>query len=519
MQIKNILIFGLGFLFILTSLSCENELEFLPGDRITSASFPKDESDIVLLLNGCYAQLRETSIYNQGLFGFGVLDGATPNAYNWGNTTIAKAGNGQLSSSDGEMLTFRWTRSYSIIFRTNYLIGVIDNVELDQTLKSTILGEVHFLRGLAYATLAVSYGGVPILNGVLTSEDASKAPRATLEETWSQAISDYDIAIKNLGVDAAEPGRATKGAALGMKMRAFLYQGKYTEVLNITDQIDELGKYGLFASYEGLFRLENENNNEVLFDVQYISGENSQGTYHDQFCGTGTGSFTRGTRYVPTDNLVETYEMVDGSEPNLLNTYEGRDPRLGFTIVVPGSTILEHQFPSYLFPGGAFNHPGNRLKHLSARKYRIESLDKLPPAGQSNLNYIVLRYADVILAKAEALIETNGNLGEAINLINRIRTERDDVKITPLPMDLSREEAREKLRHERRVEFALEGLYWFDINRWGIGRDIYPVEVRDHNGDLIETKFPGGYLEHYKLLPIPESELSLNEALNQNPGW
>ncbi|HUH47922.1 MAG TPA: RagB/SusD family nutrient uptake outer membrane protein, partial [Arenibacter sp.] len=483
MKLKNVIVYSIGLLLFVFSTACEKELDFLPDDRITSANFPKDKGDMMLLLNGCYAQLQESSIYNQGLFGFGVLDGATPNAYNWGNGTIAKAGNGQLSTSDGEMLTYIWKQSYSIIFRTNYLLSLIDKVALDDTEKSTILGEAHFLRGLGYATLAMSYGGVPILNSVVFTGEVSNAPRNTAEETWGQAITDYNIAIENLDVDATEVGRATKGAALGMKMRALLYQGKYEDVLQVIDKIDALGKYQLFPSYDGLFRLENENNEEVLFDVQYMSGENSQGSYLDQYCGTGTGSYTRGTRYVPTDNLVNAYEMIDGSAPDLLNPYDGRDPRMAFTIVVPGSYILGHRFPSYLYPGGAFNHPGNRLKHLSTRKYRAESLDKLSPAGQSDLNYIILRYADVILSKAESLIETGGDISEAINLMNRIRTERDDVKITPLPMGLTREEARQSLRKERRVEFALEGLYWFDINRWGIGNEIYPVEVLDHYGD------------------------------------
>ena len=304
-----------------------------------------------------------------------------------------------------------------------------------------------------------------------------------------------------------------------MKMRALLYQGEYDQVLAVVDEIDALNKYNLFPSYEGLFKLENENNVEVIFDVQYISGENSQGSLHDQYCGTGTGSWTRGSRYVPTDDLVSAYETIDGSAVDPNNPYEGRDPRLEFTVVVPGAYILGYRFPNYTYPGGAFNHPGNRLKHLSARKYRIEPEADLPPSGQSGLNNIVIRYADVLLSKAEAIIETNGDIDEAINLINRIRTERDDVKITSLPMGLSQEDARAKLRHERRIEFALEGLYWADIKRWEIGDELYPLEIKDHNGDVIETKFPNGYLDFYRLLPIPDSEISLNGNLTQNPGW
>lgn len=528
MKTRNFLINIFTLVFILSfSHSCVDEfLSVFPEDKITPAIFPENEDDVKLLLNGVYANFRETGIYNQGLFGFGVLDGATPNAYNWGNLAITKAGNGTLTSTDGNNLTFMWTRAYSIIYRANFFLEALENVDISEAAKSIYRGEAHFLRGLAYARLVELYGGVPIITSAISSEEARSLSRASAEETWNQAISDYNVAIANLGVDAPQTGRATKGSALGLKLRAYLYQGKYDKVLEIVDEIDALGKYSLFPSYEGLFMLENENNEEVMFDIQYIRGQNDQGSSHDQFCGTGTGTHTRGTRYVPTDHLVAAYEMIDGSEVPDVDwkspdaPWELRDPRLDFTIVRPGAYYLGHyRFPNYLYSGGAYTHPGNRIKHLSGRKYFVEPEEKLAEPHQSDLNYIIMRYADVILSKAEAIIETNGNIDEAVALINRIRTERDDVKISLLPMGLSREEARQRLRHERRIEFALEGLYLADLRRWNIGNQIYPVEVRDHMGSLVETKFPGGYKEHYNLLPIPDSEISLNRNLTQNPGW
>ncbi|HJZ39945.1 MAG TPA: RagB/SusD family nutrient uptake outer membrane protein [Bacteroidales bacterium] len=520
MKIKHIITYSLISFLMFFSSGCGDEyLDFLPEDKITSAIFPQDDKDVKLLLNGVYAQLRETSIYDQGLFGFGILDGATPNAFNWGNLSLAKIANGSLSSGDGTVVTFRWTRCYSIIFRANYFLQELEKVTLSDELKKVYAGEAHFLRGLAYATLVESYGGVPIITTAISTEEARTIGRSTAEETWNQALSDYDIAIANLDVDAPQKGRATKGAALAMKMRAYLYQNKYPEVLDLANQIEALGKYSLFPSYEGLFKPANENNAEVIFDIQYLVGENSQGSLHDQYCGTGTGSWTRGTRYVPTQDLVDAYETIDGSPVDPENPYANRDPRLEFTVVVPGSFFLGYQFPNYLYPGGAFNHPGNRLKQFSTRKYRIEPMSDLPPSGQSYLNNIVIRYADVILSKAEAIIETGGDVDEAVALINRIRTERNDVKITDLPAGLPREEAREKLRHERRIEFALEGLYWMDIKRWDISKDLYPMEIRDHQDALIETRFPDGYLEYYDLLPIPDSERALNTNLTQNPGW
>ncbi len=527
MNPKNILTGCLLGVLLFCSNSCGKKyLDLLPEDKITSANFPKTEKDIKLLLNGTYSLLRAKAIYTEGFLGFGIMDGATPNAYNWGNTPIDKAGDGQLSSSDGEMLTFLWTRCYNIVFLANNLLNALDIVELSDEAKTAYVGEAHFLRGFAYSILADAYGGVPLITKSITTEEARMVTRATRDETWNQATDDYDIAIANLKADAPQLGRATKGAALGLEMRAYLYQGKYDKVLQIADQIDALGKYSLFPSYAGLFTLAHENNQEVLFDVQYMRGENSQGSLLDQYCGTGTGPVTRGTRYVPTQDLIDAYEKIDGSAgkysdytPDLDNPYQGWDPRMQTTVVVPGAYFLGYRFPNYIYQGGAVNHPGNPLKQFSTRKYRIEPIADLPIAGQSDLNYIVMRYADVILSKAEAIIEINGDIDEAVGLINKIRTGRDDVKLTPLPTGLSQNEARQGLRHERRIEFALEGLYWSDIRRWDIGKDLYPIVIKDQNGGTIETKFPGGYLEYFNLLPIPQSEISLNNNLEQNPGW
>ncbi len=527
---NNLLAFILLLLIASSSGCADQYLDLFPEDKITSANFPQNEDDVVLLLNGVYGQLREHEIYNEGLFGFGVLDGATPNAFNWGNFAITQLGNGQLASTSGGTINYRWRKSYGVIYRANYLLKVLDELDLPAEAKNIYQGEAHFLRGLAYSLLVESFGGVPLILGNITGEEARNVSRASADEIWAQVHSDYDLAINKLGVNAPKVGRATKGAAMSMKMRAFLYQGKFPDVITMSNQIIALGKYSLFPSYEGMFQLANENNAEVIFDIQYIRGENGQGTRLDQFTGTGTGSWTRGTRYVPTDDLVNAYERIDGtpgkylqSQIDLNNPYDGWDPRLKFTVVVPGSYYLGFRFPNYIYPGGAFNHPGNRIKHLSTRKYRVDKMEDMPPADQSDLNNIVMRYADVLLSKAEALIESGGNVDEAVALINRVRTERNDVKMFTLPAGLSREEARKRLRHERRIEFALEGLYWMDIKRWhkmdGFLNNRYPIEIRDHTGGLIETRFPQGYLAHFNLLPIPLSEMSLNENLTQNPGW
>lgn len=141
-------------------------------------------------------------------------------------------------------------------------------------------------------------------------------------------------------------------------------------------------------------------------------------------------------------------------------------------------------------------------------------------ANQSPLDFMILRYGDVLLCKAEALIETNTDIDGAIDLINRIRSERDDVKMPLIKKGIGQVEARKALRHERRIELALEGQFWDDIKRWNAGPEFYPCDVIGGMGELIQVKFPNGYdLNKNNLLPIPDSEISLNPKLEQNPGY
>lgn len=490
----------------------ENYLDVYPEDRITSVIFWQDESDVKLALNSIYKGLAEDRTFFVYSYGPG-LDAMTPNAHQWtwweGEHQFV--GNGSLRT-DNRFARGRWQGCYKIIYRANYFLENIDKANLTDEVRAIYVGEAHFLRGVAYALLADNFGGVPIITSVIDAEEANSLERASVEETWNQVISDYDVAIAKLNEDAPEIGRATKGAALGMKMRAYLYQNKYDKVLEVVNQIDVLGKYSLFPSYEGLFDLENENNQEVIFDIQFMDGERYQGQCFDGLFGPAFP--TMGSNSVaPIQDLVDAYETVDGSPVDPLNPYSNRDPRLEFTILRPGA-----YFGDLLFPEEIQIHVGQRVG-FGMRKYTLENMTDQIISCDSPLNFIVLRYADVLLSKAEALIEENQNIDEAIALINRIRTERDDVKISALPTGLSQSEARVKLRHERRIEFALEGIYWEDIRRWNIGSEIYPVEVRAPDGGLIDTKFPMGYDEHFNLLPIPDYERSINPNLDQNQGY
>lgn len=503
--------------FLLFSLSillksCSDYLDVLPDDQITNQTFWETEQDVQLALNGVYNTLRNNFVYGYG----GGYDACTPNAYQWAHWEgrQMQVGSGQIFSGSGGIVSSRWTYCYQGIYRANYFLENVDKVTSVSSDKiAQYKGEVYFLRAVFYDLLAKTYGGVPLVLQTLTTEEARSLSRASEDDIWNQIHKDYDEAIKVLPKDA-NTGHITLGSALGMKMKAYLYNSKWDKVLVYCNKIDSLQKYSLFPSYQGLFQFENEGNDETIFALSFMAGPYNQGSVFDRYWQPQNLKYgIDGSNSVaPIQDLVDAYETIDGSPIDPNDPYKNRDPRLDFTILRPGAF-----FQGQLYPIEIKNHTGQKVG-FGIRKYTIETMQI--KALESPLDFMILRYGDVILCKAEALIELNQNINEAIDLINLIRRGRNDVKITAIPYGLSQNEARQILRKERRIELALEGQYWDDIKRWDIGPEIYPVEVRGASGELIQIKFPNGYnLKKDNYLPIPDSEISLNPNLTQNEGY
>lgn len=508
---KNNIISFLIASFLLGLTSCENYLEISPDDQITSVTFWTNEEDANLALNGIYSVLRNEYIYGYG----GGYDACTPNAYQWAHWEgqQMQVGNGSIFSGSGYIVSGRWQQCYQGIYRCNYFLENIDLVQqINSQVKEQMKGEVYFLRALFYDMLARSYGGVPIVTKTMTPNEARNVCRETIENTWIQVHKDYDEAINRLSIEGKN-GQATLGAALGMKMKAYLFVSNWEKVLELCEKIETLKKYKLFPSYQGLFQYENEGNSESIFAVSFMDGAFNQGSIFDRYWQPQNIKYgIEGSNSVaPTQLLVDEYETIDGSPIDKNDPYKNRDPRLDFTILRPGA-----YFQGQLYPVEIKNHTGQKVG-FGIRKYTIETMQVV--GFQSPLDFIVLRYGDVLLCKAEALIELNKDIPRAISLINQIRG-RQDVQITLLPENLSQEQARKAVRHERRIELALEGQFWDDIKRWNAGPDFYPCNVIGALGELVEVKFPNGYnLNKDNLLPIPDSEISLNPQLIQNPGY
>jgi hypothetical protein len=245
-----------------------------------------------------------------------------------------------------------------------------------------------------------------------------------------------------------------------------------------------------------------------------MAGPYSQGSVYDRFFQPQNLKYgIDGSNSVaPTQLLVDEYETLDGSPVDPDNQFNNRDPRLDFTILRPGA-----YFQGQLYPDEIQNHASATIGY-SFRKYTIET--QVVIQNESPLDFMYLRYGDVLLCKAEALIETGQNIDGAIDIINRIRTERTDVKLPLIKKGLGQAEARKILRHERRIELAFEGQFWDDIKRWNAGPEYYPCVVVRPDGGVLDRKFPNGYdLNKDNLLPIHNDERAINPNLVQNPGY
>ena len=521
---KNIaIITSLLVLFIATGGCKKDLLDTQPTNKYNEGNFWESEAAVEAALSGCYSTLT-----SDGLFGGDATplweETATPNAYNYSNAMgFNLIAEGRQQSSNGGIIAQRWHDSYVGIGRCNTFLANVDRVDMSENTKTSMKGEAHFLRGLYYFMLENYYGGAPLILDPPNLETQADLPRTPREEVVAQIIKDLDSAalVLPLKYTGGNVGRATKGAAMALKARVLFYEAsplfissndpmKWKTAADAAKAVMDLAGtgYGLYDDYRGLFLPQNENNKEVIFDVQYI------------FPGLGTSFDLIGKQYntnAPLLALAETYEMNTGlpitdpaSDYDADMPYENRDPRLYATIVYPGDVFMtEVVTPSRFAVTG-----------YGMKKYTIYDKGAAPAgqsdlkSGQSETNYIILRYADILMMYAEAQNEATGPDQSIFDALNAIR---DRAGMPDIAFTADKDALREIIRHERRVEFAGEGMYYNDIRRWKTAEVVMNATIYTYNGDAIETRKFDASRDYY--WPIPLTETDLNPALEQNPGY
>jgi hypothetical protein len=336
------------------------------------------------------------------------------------------------------------------------------------------------------------FGDVPlIIDERIGAQEATEIPRTAASEVYAQIEQDLLDASSVLDEVSLIKGKATKGAALALLGKVFLYQKKYTEAASKLDEVINSGSYSLINDYSDLFSVSNENNSETVFDVEYSGAEG--GGYGCLICLEGNaGPGFQGIRQYdgPVYGDGNSYNLPT---QNLYDAFDSSDPRRDMTILDIDAFIAAQANPESITYGvGAGGHTGYYNNKYIKRKNELGLPDN---DLTSPVNYRVIRYADVLLMAAEAHFQ-NGNLFEAQNNINEVRSRAGVETITVNSIN--------DVFNERRLELACEGHWFFDLVRWG----------------QAENAIDGFQAGKHELFPIPTLEIDLAGGnWSQNNGY
>lgn len=483
-------------------LGCEQFLTTKPTDVYTEETFWKTQKQAKAALAGVYEALN--SMYDGG--GLLVTENITPNAFGYSNAAGTNSIARGLHDAKVNLAARIWDDAYRGIGRANMLLAHLDEIDMAESLKSRIKGEALFLRALFYHELVNYFGGVPLITEQPSIEKQADLPRSSRKEVVAQILKDLNTASKVLPLEYGPKteGHATKGAALALKTRVLLYNKKWAEAATAAKAVMELNQYSLFPDYRALFLPQNEGNEEVIFAVQFKAPRlaSNYDTILDLY---GT--------VAPLDNLIHSYHTINGKsgDENPIDdsnhNFKNKDPRLLATIAYPGS----------MWKGKTVEVDDTPWTGYTFKKYTVYK-DSIPhPEVQrqrSIIDYIYLRYSDVLLMYAEARNEASGPDASVYAALNKIR---DRVGMPHVEKGLTKAEMREVIRHERRIELAGEGLYYNDIRRWKIAKEAMNGPIYNYQHQKIgerHIKTP-----RFLLLPIPLDEMHKNPKLKQNPGY
>lgn len=485
----------IGF-FALYFVSCSDFLDKHPQHQIASETFWQNQKEVDMALAGVYARLRGFTFTHKDA-SFDVMAGDA-----WG--TVMALSQGNIEPNSGSLVTTIYSNCYQGISSCNFFLANVDNAPILEEILTMVKAEVHFLRALFYFTLTEYYGGVPLYTKPVTIEEAL-VNKSTKEEVIQQVISDLDFAIANLPNFPYTDGHAVKGSALALKAKVLLHNQRWQEAANTASEIIQDGRFSLFDDFRTLFLASAQNNNpEIIFSTRYLLPDLSS-NLDIRWNWHGVVN--------PNQELVDAFECTDGLPVTSSPLYDpsdwrlNRDPRLLMTIKAHEDEVVNSAGQTV-----GFNY--NNISGTGYNPVKYGNWDVLPIdySTLSEQDWILLRYAEVLLIYAEAKNEATGPDASVYDAINQVRA-RPGVDMPPIPAGLTQDEMRQRIRDERRVELALEGTRWADILRWRTAEHYIPTIV-DAGG--VRRRFDPS--KNY-LLPFPQTEIDINPNLVQNPGY
>lgn len=488
-------------IFTFCVYSCSKELNQLPISNLTTGNFYTQPNDFMQGLNAVYNSLRTfpdrllnlSETRSDNLYAVsdgGVRDWEGINSF---HKTIAS----------NPYIIEGWNANYTGIYRANELLRAIEekgSIIPDAALKTRIEAEAKFLRAFYYFDLVRLYGKVPVTDKAVGPEEAKGLSRNEIEEVYSLIMSDLNFAATNLPetYGTSDKGRATRYAAKGilalvhMTRSAPTYDiegpglglSEWGQALTLLNEIIASGKYSLQTNYSDIFSYTNENNSEVVFDVQYITGASPV------LGSTFSWLLAPDTWFQSQGKPIQGGLMIRPVAIDLLNTFETGDLRR----------------PSTIQTGYTYN--GVTETRSFIKKYIDVSKT---PANRVDwpINFIVLRYADVLMLKAECILHgASGTQSEVDGIVDQIRTRANLTTISGVTLD--------RLFQERRTEFVGEGLRWHDLIRQGKINTVIPawISAEDVQNQMLD------FSNNYIIYPVPQPELDAAPGVyTQNAGY
>lgn len=524
--------------------SCSDFLDRYPLEELSDESSWKTEKDAEMAVSNLYNVLPTWDV-DEAINSDDAVHGIK-----WAAGNQSK---GVYDPSD-----YGWSGEYGYIRQANLVLEKIQEMDLSEDAYKKLEGQARFFRAYTYFTLIRSFGAVPYIDKPLELTDVENITRTPKDEVYAKVMEDFDIAIANLPVqwDETNSGRITKGAAMAMKARAALYYNNWQTAMDEAKKVMDLGQYELYdkdntGRYKELFWEVADGCDEFILSVQFNAPTRTHYLIGwECFPTLGWGGLN------PTQSLVDAFEDINGAPIanstiyDSTNPFANRDPRLEVNVLHDGETMYGVTIKvaplSSSGNTGIGQHGDATATGYYQQKWLDPSIDPQSTGWDMGKDWVVIRYAEVLLTYAEAKNELSPLDPSAFDAVNQVRRRvgmPDLQKTDPTKPTYcgTQDDLRKRIWNEWRVEFALEGgkRQW-DIRRWGIAKDVLnaPFEglrytlVDDPNAPKGDNgkkcilyvgeplKLAGSHYEdHNYLLPIPQTEIDLNPKLEQNPGY
>ena len=536
------LLYMVACMFATLVFSGCNDMDNEPSGTYGEDEFWSSVDKAQYLLNMIYNQHYSATM----MWSDETLSDNLMRARDYGDERVIRNGNAESTTP---IFASTWKDLYGGIKTANMFLANIDRLKADPKQINGMKAQARYLRAWMYLRLTEFYGNVPYFTHELSVSESKRVTRTPHVQIMRALHTELDSIMPHLprrdDLTDDQRGQITRGAAVALQARAYLYDGDWAKAERYCDMLisqqEQYGHYSLFPNYAALFTQDAEYNEEIIADCEYAPKVR---VWEDMFNMAPLSVGARLNEIAPTQSLVDAFLMLDGqtAEQSPLydasKPYANRDPRLTATVVYDGYRWSDnvndgtkdkviYTNPDALDKTDAF--AGLNKNQTPTGYYVRKYYDaKHEHHMQSSINIITMRYADVLLMYAETMNEQGKMSREVWNKTIRAIRERagfDNEQALAYPSDLSQAQMRLLIRRERRCELALEGLRWFDIKRWRIGKECL-------DGYVLGARFLNNYTENIRLdlyifdnardylWSVPQTQMDINPHLKpNNPGY